>query len=54
MKQGYCEAGPLVSGETVTPGRFTCLECGYRLEVKEGVVNLPPCPRCQGDSWRLE
>jgi|tagenome__1003787_1003787.scaffolds.fasta_scaffold20636655_2 Zn finger protein HypA/HybF involved in hydrogenase expression len=53
MKQGYSKEQPLVSGESVTPGKFKCVECGYEHEVKEGVVNLPVCPRCQGDAWRL-
>ena len=43
---------PLVSGATVTPGRFRCAECGYEHEVPEGTItNLPVCPRCQGEEW---
>jgi Zn finger protein HypA/HybF involved in hydrogenase expression len=53
MKEKYEAGVPMVSGETVTPGKFECLECGYRHEVKEGVVNLPICPRCHNDSWKL-
>jgi hypothetical protein len=41
----------LVSGRTVTSGRFECLACGERLDV-DGVTNLPVCPRCQNETWR--
>jgi Zn finger protein HypA/HybF involved in hydrogenase expression len=51
VKHGYSDK-PMVSGETVTPGKYRCLECGYRHKVEKGVVNLPVCPRCQGDTWR--
>jgi Zn finger protein HypA/HybF involved in hydrogenase expression len=54
MKHGYANGKPLVSGETVTPGKFKCDGCGHTYEVKEGVVNLPVCPHCQGDAWRLK
>jgi rubrerythrin len=53
MKHKYAKEQPMVSGETVTPGKFICRSCGYRHEVKKGVVNLPICPRCHGDTWRL-
>lgn len=53
MKHKYSEQQPMVSGETVTPGKFTCLNCGYQHEVKKGVVNLPICPHCHNDAWRL-
>jgi Zn finger protein HypA/HybF involved in hydrogenase expression len=53
MKHKYAEKQPMVSGETVTPGKFTCLKCGYQHEVKKGVVNLPICPHCHNDAWRL-
>jgi Zn finger protein HypA/HybF involved in hydrogenase expression len=53
MKEKYEAGAPMVSGETVTPGKFECLECGHRHEVKEGVVNLPICPDCHNDSWKL-
>ena len=47
-------AGGLLSGETVTPGRFRCRSCGHELTVEEGkVTNLPVCPRCQGEHWGL-
>ena len=47
-------AGGLLSGETVTPGRFRCQGCGYEREVEEGrVTNLPICPRCQCERWDL-
>ena len=52
MKQKYSNDQPMVSGETVTSGRYICLGCGYEHEVKHGVVNLPVCPRCQNDTWR--
>jgi Zn finger protein HypA/HybF involved in hydrogenase expression len=52
MKHKYAGKEPMVSGETVTPGKFICLNCDHKLEVKKGVVNLPVCPRCQGDTWR--
>jgi predicted nucleic acid-binding Zn ribbon protein len=43
---------PLVAGQTVTPGRYRCQECGHEHEVPDGVItNLPVCPRCQGDYW---
>lgn len=52
MKETYARGYPLVSGETVTPGDFRCLTCGYEHGVQEGrVENLPVCPRCQGESW---
>ena len=54
MTRRYTSSSPLVSGETVTPGTFICLECGHRHEVRESVVNLPVCPRCQNETWRLK
>ena len=54
MKSTYSRGHALVSGETVTPGRFRCTECEYEHEVREGVKNLPVCPRCQGESWELD
>jgi Zn finger protein HypA/HybF involved in hydrogenase expression len=42
---------PLVSGETVTPGKFECLECGEKVEI-DHVTNLPVCPRCQNETWK--
>jgi rubrerythrin len=53
MKHKYSNEQPMVSGETVTGGRYICLSCGYEHDVKQGVVNLPVCPRCQNDTWRL-
>ncbi len=53
MKHKYSEAQPMVSGETVTPGSYVCLRCGYEYELARGIVNLPVCPRCQNDAWRL-
>lgn len=51
-KETYARGYPLVSGETVTPGRFRCRGCGHEHEVPGGrVENLPICPRCQGESW---
>jgi Zn finger protein HypA/HybF involved in hydrogenase expression len=52
VKHGYSEK-PMVAGETVTPGRYVCLKCGHEHEVKKGIVNLPVCPRCQSDTWRI-
>jgi predicted Zn-ribbon and HTH transcriptional regulator len=52
VKHGYSEK-PMVAGETVTPGRYACAKCGYEHEVKRGIVNLPVCPRCQCDTWRI-
>jgi hypothetical protein len=54
VKKGYSRGGPLVSGETVTPGTFLCRNCDYRYVVSKGVVNLPVCPRCQNETWRLK
>ena len=54
MKKGYSRGGPLVSGETVTPGTFFCLRCEYRHTVEHRVTNLPVCPRCQNETWRLK
>jgi Zn finger protein HypA/HybF involved in hydrogenase expression len=46
--------GGLISGETVTPGRYRCKECAEELEVEEGkVTNLPVCPSCQAETWEL-
>jgi rubrerythrin len=53
MRKGYSRGSSVVSGETVTPGVFICGRCGYRHEVLSGVVNLPVCPRCQNETWRL-
>ncbi len=53
MKHPYASHHPFLSGETVTPGKFACAECGHELEVPEPkVTNLPVCPRCQNDSWK--
>jgi hypothetical protein len=42
----------LPSGATISGGSFRCIGCDYRLDVPAGkVVNLPVCPRCQGESW---
>jgi DNA-directed RNA polymerase subunit RPC12/RpoP len=42
-----------MSGETVTPGKYSCTHCGERYEVeKPKVTNLPVCPRCQNDTWK--
>jgi Zn finger protein HypA/HybF involved in hydrogenase expression len=47
-------AAGLLSGETVTPGRFRCKNCGEEHAVEEGkVTNLPVCPRCRGEHWEL-
>jgi len=54
MKERYDSAAPLVSGETVTPGRFKCRRCGYLHEQAAGVKNLPVCPRCQSGEWSLK
>ena len=54
MKERYDSAAPLLSGETVTAGRFECSRCGYVHQQKTGVKNLPVCPRCQGDEWQLK
>jgi Zn finger protein HypA/HybF involved in hydrogenase expression len=43
----------MVSGETVTAGTFVCLQCDHRQEIK-GVTNLPVCPRCQNETWRMK
>ena len=54
MRKGYSRGSPLTSGETVTQGTFVCRRCEYRITVREGVVNLPVCPRCQNQTWRLK
>lgn len=54
MKKDYSRGSPLLSGETVTPGTFVCRQCDYEHTVDRGVVNLPVCPRCQNDTWRLK
>lgn len=47
--------GGLISGETVTPGSYRCRDCEHELEVPEGkVTNLPVCPSCHGEDWKLE
>jgi Zn finger protein HypA/HybF involved in hydrogenase expression len=46
--------GALLSGETVTPGKFQCHDCEYELEIEDGkVTNLPVCPECQGERWQM-
>lgn len=53
MKETYARGQPLISGETVTGGRFACTECGFDLDREPGVVtNLPVCPNCQNDRWK--
>jgi rubrerythrin len=54
MRHKYAGEHPMMSGESVTPGKFTCHECGYVHEVTAGVKNLPVCPRCQGEEWELK
>lgn len=54
MKKDYSRGSPLVSGETVTPGTFVCNCCAYRYTIRQGVKNLPVCPRCQAETWRLK
>jgi Zn finger protein HypA/HybF involved in hydrogenase expression len=50
----YARGHPLISGETVVPGTYRCLECEHEYLVEEGkVTNLPVCPACQGERWRL-
>ena len=52
MKHSYAPEVPYVSGETVTPGKFECAECGHLHEVPEPrVTNLPVCPHCRNDTW---
>ncbi len=53
MRETFAAGRPLVSGETVTPGCFTCTRCGYEHEVARGVTNLPVCPRCRNQRWEL-
>jgi Zn finger protein HypA/HybF involved in hydrogenase expression len=50
----YARRLPLISGETVIPGTYRCLECEHEYVVEDGkVTNLPVCPNCQGEAWRL-
>lgn len=52
QKETYSRGHPFISGETVTPGRFRCTECGHEHEAPPGsVTNLPVCPRCQNEYW---
>lgn len=52
MKHPYAPGHPYMSGETVTPGRFICDQCGHEYAVAEPkVTNLPVCPVCQNDTW---
>jgi hypothetical protein len=52
QRESYAPGRPFIAGQTVTPGRFVCRECGHEHEVPQGVItNLPVCPRCQGDDW---
>jgi hypothetical protein len=53
MKHKYANQSPMVSGETVVAGVYRCLQCEYEHEIREGVVNLPICPRCHNDAWEL-
>ena len=42
-----------LSGQTVTPGRFTCASCGHQHVVPPGTIkSLPVCPRCQAEEWK--
>jgi uncharacterized paraquat-inducible protein A len=52
QRETYSRSRPFVSGETVTPGRFRCVDCDYELKVPtETITNLPVCPRCQAEEW---
>ena len=51
MKEQPDRKEPLVSGETVTPGKFECLQCRQRVEI-DRVTNLPVCPQCQNETWK--
>jgi hypothetical protein len=53
MRDKYAAKAPLLSGETVAPGDYRCCECGYDHKIEHGIVNLPVCPRCQGERWEL-
>ena len=54
QKDTYARGEPLVSGETVVPGSYRCVDCDYEYLVEEGkITNLPVCPRCHGDAWDL-
>ena len=47
--------GGLIAGETVTPGDYRCKDCDHELTIPERTVtNLPVCPACQGERWRLD
>jgi hypothetical protein len=50
-KEPYAKDRSFVSGETVTPGRYACAECGRVVEI-DRVTNLPVCTACQHDEWR--
>jgi rubrerythrin len=52
QRETYAAGRPFVSGQTVIPGSFRCVECGYEHVVPDGVItNLPVCPRCQAEYW---
>jgi uncharacterized protein (DUF983 family) len=52
QRDSYAPGRPFVAGQTVTPGRFRCPDCGHEHAVPDGVVtNLPVCPSCQADYW---
>ncbi len=54
QRETYARGQPLISGETVIPGSYRCAECGFELEVPEGLIrNLPVCPRDQAEEWEL-
>ncbi len=53
MKETFAPGHPYLAGETVTPGRFECTNCGQELDIEAGkVTNLPVCPRCQNDRYK--
>jgi Zn finger protein HypA/HybF involved in hydrogenase expression len=54
MKKGYSRGTALLSGETVTPGTYICRQCEQQVQIRQGVTNLPVCPRCQNETWRLK
>lgn len=53
MKKGYSRGTALLSGETVTTGTYVCRRCERQIRTRRGVTNLPVCPRCQNETWRL-
>ena len=40
------------TGEKPGKGTYTCKQCGEKVTLDDQDDTLPPCPRCNGTSYR--